>query len=182
MVQAYTFGARVLPLAAILFALSGAALAQDDTMIVGGKPAEDGDFPYQVRIYSVGNDDIGFCGGSVIDKEWVLTAAHCVMDVNEVMVGYGSIDRTQTTKIPSAKVIMHPDYLQGKATDVALIKLKAPIDDPKTIIKLADPETENSFVAPGAKLVVSGWGAQWEVQKDAAVMQLLSSVASGKQM
>jgi len=183
MLRMQIVGAKLLVLAALLLGPSGAALAQADTdMIVGGKPAKDGDYPYQVRIYSVGNDDIGFCGGSIIDEKWILTAAHCVMDVNEVMVGHGSIDRTQTTKIPSEKIIMHQDYLRGKATDVALIKLKAPIKDSEKIIKLADGAMENTFVTPGAKLVVSGWGAQWEVQKDAAVMQLFNSVASGKQM
>jgi len=185
MTRAYTLGAKLLMLAGFLLGSSGAALTQDDVdtdMIVGGQPAEEGDFPYQVRIYSVGNDDIGFCGGSVIGDKWVLTAAHCVMDVDKVMVGYGSVDRTQTKRIPSEKILMHPDYLEGKATDVALIKLQDPIGGPDRIIRLADAQTENSSVTPGAKLVVSGWGARWEVQKDTDVMNLLKSLSSGKQL
>ena len=46
--------------------------------IVGGSEAGDGEFPWQVSLRSIGG--IGathFCGGSVIDKDWVLTAAHC---------------------------------------------------------------------------------------------------------
>ena len=168
---------------AVLAAWQNDALAQDpDTdMIVGGEEATDGEFPYQVRIYGVQNDDVGFCGGSVIGDKWVLTAAHCVLDVSEVVVGYGSADRSATTKIPSEKVIVHPAYMEGKAADVALIKLKSQIGEANRI-GIADEAAEKALVAPGAKLVVSGWGALWEVKKDQAVMDMLNSLPSGKRM
>ncbi|HYJ58157.1 MAG TPA: serine protease [Methyloceanibacter sp.] len=168
---------------AVLAAWQNDAVAQDpDTdMIVGGEEATDGEFPYQVRIYGVQNDDVGFCGGSVIGDKWVLTAAHCVLDVSEVVVGYGSADRSATTKIPSEKVIVHPAYMEGKAADVALIKLKSQIGEANRI-GIADEAAEKALVAPGAKLVVSGWGALWEVKKDQAVMDMLNSLPSGKRM
>merc|ERR1712018_232179 len=45
--------------------------------IVGGEDAEDGEFPWQVQLRS--SDDSGslFCGGSVLNEDWVITAAHC---------------------------------------------------------------------------------------------------------
>jgi secreted trypsin-like serine protease len=174
-------------LSLMLLACAGAwqakALAEgaDTEMIVGGEEARDGQFPYQVRIYGVHNDEVGFCGGSVIADQWVLTAAHCVLDVSEVMVGYGSNDRAKTAKIPSEKVIAHPAYIRGQAADVALIKLKTPIGKDNQIA-LADDAAEKTLAAPGAKLVVSGWGALWEVKKDEAVMKMLSTLPSGKQM
>ena len=96
-------------------------------MIVGGTPAPDGKYPWQVRIYGSMNDTIGFCGGSIIGEQWVLTAAHCLMDTQAVVVGFGSVDRTKTTKIESEKIIVHPAYLAGEKADIALIKLKSPI-------------------------------------------------------
>jgi len=155
--------------------LQGAALAQDTEMIVNGTPAPEGKYPWQVRIYSSMEDQLGFCGGSIIASQWVLTASHCLakgesnggpntaVDPANVVVGYGSIDRTKTTKIPAAKVFVHQGYLSkgldGKA-DIALIKLASPIANPRTIT-LADPQTDKTFLTPGAKVTVTGWGALW---------------------
>jgi trypsin len=50
--------------------------------IAGGSKAKPGQFPYQVSIFAsnLGNEEGGLCGGSLIDKRWVLTAAHCVKE------------------------------------------------------------------------------------------------------
>ncbi len=204
-------------------ALGGAALAEDDTeMIVGGTPAPDGKYPYQVRLYSSMEDEKGHCGGSLIADQWVLTAAHCVtvegaadddeeeeededVDVviedddedviieptagaaqrsaeapkitpmKMVVVGYGSTDRTETTKIESAGIFPHPNYLtkglDGKG-DIALIKLKEPIKD-APIVPTADPETDKAIAPPGTKVTITGWGAVWDPE-DKEVVNLLS--------
>src|SRR5262245_32328217 len=100
MTRVYGPVARLLLLAGLILSMQGRALAETDTdMIVGGTLAADGKYPWQVRIYSDMNDEVGFCGGSIINDRWVLTAAHCVLDANDVVVGYGNNDRTMTTKI-----------------------------------------------------------------------------------
>lgn len=154
----------LLSIAGLALAPQAPALAGDDTeMIVGGTPAPDGKYPFQVRIYGSPSDTIGFCGGSIIDAQWVLTAAHCLMDTQAVTVGFGSTDRTKTTKIDSEKIIVHPSYLAGQKADIALIKLKSPIPDAPAI-EVTDTAKDQKLLTPGAKATVTGWGAIWDMQ------------------
>jgi len=45
--------------------------------IVGGEVASNRDWPWQIGLQKE-DDDFIFCGGSLINQEWVLTAAHCI--------------------------------------------------------------------------------------------------------
>lgn len=168
----------------------GLARANDNEMIVGGKVAPEGKFPWQVRIYASMNDDKGRCGGTIVAPQWVLTAAHCVVTdptattnvapVDLVVIGYGSIDRTKTTKVESEKIIVNPDYLAKGANshaDIALIKLKGAIPDVKPI-GLADPELNKKLLTSGATVTVTGWGAVWDPE-DKNVLAMLSQLTAG---
>ncbi len=149
-------------------------------MIVSGTEAPEGKFPYQVRLYFSMDDEKGFCGGSLIAPQWVLTASHCVTkgdlnggpttqtDPEDVVVGYGSNDRTKTTKVEVEKIFVRPEFLAhglGGKADVALIKLKTPVTDPKTV-PIASLDADKKYLVPGAKVTVSGWGTLWSFDED----------------
>lgn len=44
--------------------------------IVGGEDAKDGQYPFIVSIRQYGSHS---CGGSIINENWILTAAHCLV-------------------------------------------------------------------------------------------------------
>jgi hypothetical protein len=49
-----------------------------NVIVNGGLPAVLGQFPYQVLMYMGVNNTIQYtCGGVLIKRNWVLTAAHC---------------------------------------------------------------------------------------------------------
>jgi secreted trypsin-like serine protease len=176
-------------LSGVIFGLGGLAVAEEDTeMIVGGHQVPDGKFPWQVRLYQSIDDVKGFCGGSIVAPQWILTAGHCAVadsDLTEnlkpadkIFVGYGSTDRTKTTKIESEEIIVNPGFLtHGLASgdDVALIKLKEPIPDAKPV-EYATSDTDTKFVTPGARVTVTGWGAIWD-PKDKDIVDLLSKLS-----
>lgn len=164
MKRAYILVSQLLLLAGLAGGVNGQALGETDTeMIVGGTAAPDGKYPWQVRLYSTMDDQVGFCGGSIIGDRWILTAGHCLLDTDAVIVGYGSNDRTKTTKIASEKIIVHPGYLAGEKADLALVKLSKPIPN-AAAISYADAAQEQSLMPAGVKVTVTGWGAIWDFQ------------------
>ena len=51
--------------------------------IVDGGVSNYGEWPWQIRM--VGSEyHQHWCGGSLINHEWVITAAHCVQDIDTV--------------------------------------------------------------------------------------------------
>jgi secreted trypsin-like serine protease len=94
--------------------------------IVGGKPARPGAWPSMVALIFRNR---AICGGTVIDKNWVLTAAHCVAnrDIAEFEIEEGTVELNNGgRRISLADIIINPRYRSGPPTnDTALLKLKS---------------------------------------------------------
>lgn len=156
-------------LAACLSAPAGAAITSE--FVVGGKVAAENAWPWQVRLLDTADVNSGFCGGSFITEQWILTAAHCLVDdgpdgglvprAAPVFVGYGSTHQSQLKIAPAEAIFVHPDYLEGYVADVALIKLAEPVSGAQWI-EIATPNRESALTQPGSKVTVTGWGAVWD--------------------
>lgn len=139
--------------------------------IVGGGPAPDRAYPWQVGLVFEGKSpSVGTeCGGSLIEKNWVLTARHCfdgrsssskitIYEGSNSLIGNGQ-------QIEVEEPIMHPDL------DVALLKLKKPASDNSTPVKRVRKDEESSLANPGVLATVTGWGATRERGNGALTLQ-----------
>lgn len=66
--------ASAITMAAALPKPTAPPASEQGKLIVGGEPAAPGDFPYIVSLQEGGSH---FCGGSLLNENTVVTAAHC---------------------------------------------------------------------------------------------------------
>jgi secreted trypsin-like serine protease len=161
---------------------SDGALERAENSIIGGQEASPGEWPWQALILQEDEEDGELvqkmhCGAVVLNRNWVLTAAHCVFNVLTpldpatltVVAGDHQLDASigneQVRGI--AQVVIHPNY--GSAyrdesgsvhsasyfNDVALIRL----DQPLTLNQRVQPiALSNQYLPAGTQVFATGWG------------------------
>uniref|UniRef100_A0A182QRS9 Peptidase S1 domain-containing protein n=1 Tax=Anopheles farauti TaxID=69004 RepID=A0A182QRS9_9DIPT len=125
--------------------------------IVGGRYAQDGDFPYQASFRTVGGMHI--CGGAVLNQQWIVTAASCMFGrtTSDTRVVVGAYRLSQGGfNLGLRRIIIHPNFAdQTLANDVAVVRVSSlmVLSDAVQGVQLG---SYNINVAYGA--LVSGWG------------------------
>ena len=136
--------------------------------IVGGEIAYPGAWPWQTGLKHDANGII-FCGASLINKEWIVTASHCVNDLLKInkdaklVAVLGEFDKAnkeeQEISVKTKKIIMHPDYNSMTLdNDIALIKLETPLEEFSIYIRpVCMPDKDTKFNNE-SKCYVTGFG------------------------
>jgi len=124
--------------------------------IVGGGPAERNEYPWQVRLSSG-------CGGSIISRDKILTAAHCTegYSVGSIFVFTRDHDRTREDGEVRHSVCSkkeHPEYSREAKydKDIAILTLCKPLMFTEAVGPICLPDPAQDY--DNVKALLTGWG------------------------
>lgn len=162
--------------------LARAALAEDpavvpDPYIINGNDVPEGlAYPF-VTLQTAHGDS--FCGGTVVGRSWVLTAAHCAADAARVV--YGALGAAElfrggdgVSTHPVAQSRVHPAYRpQTLEHDVAVLHLGSPLPESVPVASLpagaAEPPEGTPLYIVGFGVVTPGTSERPSTLQHAAV-------------
>jgi trypsin len=151
--------AGVLAAGAVAIGLNGGnGTANADQEIVGGNRASIADYSYAVFLTTA--DGYQYCGGTLVDDNKVITAAHCAdgrkpADV-VVVAGREDKDSQAGTTSPVRKIWVHPDFADVRSgADVAVLTLSRRL--PYESIDPAGADDKDLY-EPGMVGTILGWG------------------------
>lgn len=142
------------------------------TRIIGGRTAT---VPYHVALQLDGKPkNETFCGGAILDNNWVLTAANCVAEIApsgdielrmqpeqlKVVVGGVDLDGPGAEKATYqvTNILPHPNYDEYVRNDIALLKIDRNILEVVGSIKREKVDLAKESSKPGQPAYISGYG------------------------
>ncbi|XP_075158862.1 trypsin eta-like [Haematobia irritans] len=145
-----------------------------ESRIINGSDVNWDDTRYQVSLRNKYIDDMFFgaghlCGGTLVARNLVLTASHCIWDehkqkfrnASEFVITMGNVDRTKKSgslKLQVREIITGPNFNPTTyRDDIAIVILDDSV--PLNYLRASIMEVnENAHIEAGTKCTVSGWG------------------------
>ncbi|XP_065371904.1 chymotrypsin-2-like [Calliphora vicina] len=138
--------------------------------IVGGRDIPKGQFvPYQVSLqyYTQSNNYKHYCGGSIISKNLVLTAAHCCkgLKVHRMFVkaGVRDLSESQGKRYAVQHYQIHPNYKEFESSDIAIIKIDNNFDLNNISVAAIDVVSPKRVVS-NVEVTLTGWGLRLPIE------------------
>jgi trypsin len=133
-----------------------------DWRVVGGRPANSGEFPYQCALLRVSGSATSLtCGCWIINARTIGTAAHCIDggQPSQFMVRCGGNQHASGGQLMSvAKVTAHPSYNPSTINnDIGVIQLSSPLTFGPTVSPVTLPAS-GSDPTDGTPVTATGWG------------------------
>ena len=139
--------------------------------VVGGKEAPE-PIPWQVHVHFKrivnGRLKSYSCGGTIINEDTILSAAHCyypLETVDYIIAGTKRVGSSKGQKIDVNAVIIHPFYDEfnnGEVAkydnDIAILKLKKPLTFNADVLPARLPDSTLNPELKRTSAIVSGWG------------------------
>ncbi|XP_027029874.1 serine protease 27-like [Tachysurus fulvidraco] len=132
--------------------------------VAGEENALEGEWPWQVSLQRPGKQGGHFCGGSLINKDWVLTTAQCLSSEKnskvKVYLGIQNLNGFNPNQISRRvkNVVLHPNYNSTtKNNDIALVRLDASVEFSDYVRPVCLAGQGSTFPA-GIIGWITGWG------------------------
>jgi len=136
--------------------------SDSSSYIVGGKEARPHSIPWQVSVQT--RSGFHFCGATIINNKYALTAAHCVKPGDNIYIVAGAHSKRNWKndggkKYKVERIIKHRDYNRGGSlkNDIALLKIYQGIDLTTYAMPACLPPKGHEY-QNGTPFLVSGWG------------------------
>ncbi|XP_078006316.1 transmembrane protease serine 12-like [Phascolarctos cinereus] len=153
-----------------------------ESRIIGGHRAQSGSWPWMVslQVMIFANQFTHFCGGSLIKKKWVITAAHCLEkhrdpQVWRAVVGVNNLFQSPQTskKMQIDTIIIHPYFIPEKyINDIALFRLKRAVNFNNYIQPICLPFFDFlPNLTRRTRCFISGWGQMRQKGHYSSILQ-----------